>query len=154
MKTLRWLIVFAFAAVVAYQLLSTLLKANAVVIAAPASARATGVPQVVEKTGEGADKTKDAVVKGATIAADKTKDGLSKSGEVITNEWITTRVHARFVDETLLKGSDISVDTDDRVVTLKGTVVDRAGRNRAARVALTTEGVHRVVNHLTIGPKH
>jgi hypothetical protein len=112
MKTLRWLIVFAFAAVVAYQLLSTLLKANAVVIAAPASARATGVPQVVEKTREGADKTKDAVVKGvkgATIAADKTKEGLSKSGEVITNEWITTRVHARFVDETLLKGSDISV---------------------------------------------
>jgi hypothetical protein len=31
MKTLRWLIVFAFAAVVAYQLLSTLLKADAVV---------------------------------------------------------------------------------------------------------------------------
>ena len=28
MKTLRWLIVFAFAAIVAYQLLSTLLKAN------------------------------------------------------------------------------------------------------------------------------
>jgi alpha/beta superfamily hydrolase len=105
MKTLRWLIVFAFAAVVAYQLLSTLLKANAVVIAAPASARATGVPQVVEKIREGANTTKDAVVKGATIAADKTKEGLSKSGEVITNEWITTRVH-------------------------------------------------RVVNHLTIGPKH
>jgi osmotically-inducible protein OsmY len=39
-------------------------------------------------------------------------------------------------------------------MTLKGTVVDRAGRNRAARVALNTEGVHRVVNRLTIGPKH
>jgi hyperosmotically inducible protein len=122
-------------------------------IAAPAAARATGVPQVVEKTREGAEKTKDAVVKGATIAADKTKEGLSKSGEVITNEWITTRVHARFVDEDLLKGSDISVDADDHVVTLTGTVVGRAGRNRAARVALNTEGVHRVVNRLTIGPK-
>ena len=124
-----------------------------VTLGAPAFARPAPTPQVVEKTKEGAEKTKDAVVKGATIAADKTKEGLSKSGEVITNEWITTRVHARFVDETLLKGSDISVETDDHVVTLKGTVVGRAGRNRAARVALTTEGVHRVVNRLTIGPK-
>jgi hyperosmotically inducible periplasmic protein len=123
------------------------------VAATPASTRATGVPQVVEKTKEGAEKTKDAVVKGATVAAGKTKDGLSKSGEVMTNEWITARVHARFVDEELLKGSDISVDTDDHVVTLKGTVVDRAGRNRAARVASYTEGVHRVVNRLMIGPK-
>jgi osmotically-inducible protein OsmY len=130
-----------------------LLPFVAAFIAAPASARAAGAPQVVEKTREGAEKTKDAVVKGATVAADKTKEGLSKSGEVMTNEWITTRVHARFVDEDLLKGSDISVDTDEHVVTLKGTVMDRAGRNRAARVALNTEGVHRVVNRLTIGPK-
>jgi osmotically-inducible protein OsmY len=124
-----------------------------VTLGAPVFARPAPTPQVVEKTKEGAEKTKDAVVKGATIAADKTKEGLSKSGEVITDEWITTRVHARFVDEDLLKGSDISVDTDDHVVTLKGTVVARAGRNRAARVAMNTEGVHRVVNRLTIGPK-
>jgi osmotically-inducible protein OsmY len=140
MKTLRWLIVFVAAAVVVYLLLSrpgarpdrqTHIVMDSVVAAAPAPARATGVPQIVEKT----------------------KEGLSKSGEVMTNEWITTRVHARFVDEDLLKGSDISVDTDDHVVTLKGTVVSRAGRNRAARAALNTEGVHRVVNRLTIGPK-
>jgi hyperosmotically inducible periplasmic protein len=119
----------------------------------PVSSRGTAAAQVAEKTKEGAEKTRDAVVKGATIAADKTKEGLSKSGEVITNEWITTRVHARFVNEDLLKGSDISVDADDHVVTLKGTVASRAGRNRAARVAMDTEGVHRVVNRLTIGPK-
>jgi osmotically-inducible protein OsmY len=72
---------------------------------------------------------------------------------VITDEWITTRVNARFVDEDLLKGSDISVDTSKHVVTLKGTVVGRAGRTRATTVARNTEGVHRVVNRLTIGPK-
>ena len=123
-------------------------------VAAPAAARAMASPQsVTDKTIDGAEKTKDAVVHGATVAVDKTKEGLSKTGEVMTDEWITGRVHARFVDEDLLKGSDISVDTDDHVVTLKGTVVGRAGRNRAARVALDTEGVHRVVNRLTIGPK-
>jgi hyperosmotically inducible protein len=67
--------------------------------------------------------------------------------------WITARVHERFVTEDLLKGSDINVDTDKHVVTLKGTVMASAGRTRAARIALRTEGVHRVVNRLTIGPK-
>jgi hyperosmotically inducible protein len=99
------------------------------------------------------DKAKDAVVKGATVAADKTKEGLSKTGEVMTDGWITTRVHERFIDEDLLKGSDISVDTDHHVVTLKGTVTGRAGRARASAVALKTEGVHRVVNRLTIKAK-
>jgi osmotically-inducible protein OsmY len=118
------------------------------------SAGATLASQdVVEKTKEGAVKTKDAVVKGTKVAAAKTKDGLSKTGEVMTDGWITTRVHARFVDEDLLRDSDISVDTNKHVVTLKGTVTGRAGRARATAVALHTEGVRRVVNRLTIGPK-
>lgn len=71
----------------------------------------------------------------------------------MTDGWITTRVHARFVGEDLLKDSDISVDTDKHVVTLKDTVMGRAGRARATSVAKNTEGVRRVVNRLTIGPK-
>src|SRR4051812_34294193 len=111
------------------------------------SATTASASQVVEKT-------KDAVVKDSKIVAAKTKEGLSKTGEVMTDAWITTRVHERFVGEESLKDSDISVDTSHHVVTLKGTVMDRVGRARAARVALKTEGVHRVVNHLTVGPKH
>ena len=106
------------------------------------------------------EKTKDAIVKGATVAAngvelaaDKTKAGLSKTGEVMTDAWITTRVHERFVGASLLKDSDISVDTSKHVVTLKGTVITAAGRKKAASIAQRTEGVHRVVNRMTIGPK-
>jgi hyperosmotically inducible periplasmic protein len=108
---------------------------------------------VAESTAKAADKTKDAVVDGTTVAVQKTKDGLSKTGEVMTDGWITTRVHERFVGEDLLKDSDISVKTDRHVVTLKGTVMGRSGRARATSVALHTEGVRRVVNRLTIGPK-
>jgi hyperosmotically inducible protein len=111
---------------------------------APANASAR---QVVEKT-------RDAAVKDTKVVVNKTKDGLSKTGEVMTDAWITTRVHERFVGEDLLKDSDISVDTSRHVVTLKGTVMGRAGSARATRVAVRTEGVHRVVNRLTIGPKH
>ena len=108
----------------------------------------------VDKTKEGAEKTKDAVVKGAKVVADKTEDGLSKTGEVMTDAWITTRVNQRFVGEKLLKDSNINVDTSKHVVTLKGTVIGPAGRARASRVARGTEGVHRVINQLVIGPKH
>jgi osmotically-inducible protein OsmY len=45
------------------------------------------------------------------------------------------------------------VNTSKHVVTLKGTVTGRAGRARATTVAKGTEGVRRVVNQLTIGPK-
>jgi hyperosmotically inducible protein len=104
-----------------------------------------------EKVKEGAANTKDAVVKGAKVGVAKTKDGLSKTGEVMTDGWITTRVHSRFVGQPLLKDSDISVDTDNHVVTLKGTVKSRSGRTKAVDIAKHTEGVHRVVNRLTIG---
>ena len=102
---------------------------------------------------DGAKATKDAVVKDATIVAQNTKDGLRKTGEVITDGWITSRIHERFVGESLLSHSDISVDTDKHVLTLTGTVMSAAGRRKATSIAKRTEGVHSVVNHLTIGPK-
>ena len=110
-------------------------------------------PLYAQEIKEGAKETKEGVVKTAKGVAAKTKDGLSKTGEVMTDGWITTRVHSRFVGEDLLKDSDISVDTSNHVVTLKGTVLARTGRTRAGTIARQTEGVRRVVNRLTIGPK-
>ena len=106
-----------------------------------------------EKTKEGAEKLGEKTKAGAEKVVDKTKEGLSKTGEVITDAWITTRVHSKFVGEDLLKNSDISVDSKDHVVTLHGTVMSAAGRARAVEQAKEVEGVHRVVDQLTIGPK-
>jgi osmotically-inducible protein OsmY len=114
------------------------------------SAPASSAPQSTDKPDNHVVQTKDAVVKGAKVVGTKTKDGVSKTGEVMTDGWITTRVNSRFVNEDLLKGSNINVDTDKHVVTLKGTVTSTAGRNKAGVVAKGTEGVQRVVNQLTI----
>jgi osmotically-inducible protein OsmY len=57
------------------------------------------------------------------------------------------------VGEDALEGSDINVDTNDHVVTLKGTVASGAGRSRAVAIAKATKGVTRVVDELTISPK-
>jgi len=82
---------------------------------------------------------------------DRVKSGMSKTGETITDAWITTKVKWFFMGDDLLKGSNINVDTDKHVVTLKGTVKTAAGRARAKQLAAQTEGVTRVVDELTIG---
>jgi hyperosmotically inducible protein len=69
---------------------------------------------------------------------------------VITDAWITSRVHSNFVGEDALKGSDINVDTANHVVTLKGSVKSDAGRARAVALARKVEGVDRVIDHLTV----
>jgi osmotically-inducible protein OsmY len=134
----------------------TIVPVVALLIGVPVgvSARSATAPQSVgEKTEDGAKKVGNAVVKGTKVAAGKTKDGLSKTGEVMTDGWITTRVSSRFVNEDALKGSNINVDTDNHVVTLNGTVTTLVGRSKAGVIAKQTEGVRRVVNHLTVGAK-
>jgi len=83
---------------------------------------------------------------------DRVKKGLSKTGQAIDDTWITTKVKWFLMGDDLLKGSDISVETDKNVVTLKGSVKTSAGRARAKELAMQTEGVHRVVDQLTIRP--
>ena len=115
---------------------------------------------IEQKSKEGAEKTKDAAGKAADKTKDaagkvteKTKEGVSKTGEVITDSWITTRVKSKFLDESVLKGSDIHVETNDHVVTLTGTVPTQAGRARAVEQTKEVEGVHKVVDKLTVGRK-
>jgi hyperosmotically inducible protein len=130
-----------------------------------------GADVVVDKSKEGAEKTKDVAKEGAEktkdvaekvydkskdgaeTVADKTKQGVSKTGEAITDTYINTRVKTEFIGQDLLKDSDIKVDTNDHVVTLSGTVMSAAGRDKAIALAKTVDGVHSVVDNLTIGPK-
>ncbi|MEP7118960.1 MAG: BON domain-containing protein [Acidobacteriota bacterium] len=81
---------------------------------------------------------------------ERLKGGMSKTGEKITDAWITTKVHWFFVGEDLLKHSDINVDTKDHVVTLSGKVMSRDGRERAVLLAKDTDGVKRVVDNVTV----
>ena len=94
---------------------------------------------------EAAEKTKEAV----TDVAEKGKEAVSKTGEAITDGWITTKLKAKFADEKSLKGRNITAETKDRVVTLKG-VVTPEGRKRAVAIANGTEGVSKVVDELIL----
>lgn len=107
-----------------------------------------------------AGKTKEIVGAGKETGKDvgkdvgeKAKEAAGTTGEMATDAVITTKVKAKFVDETILKDSDISVDTDDHVVTLKGTVRSAAAKARAEEIARKTDGVKRVVNDLVVKPQ-
>jgi len=106
-----------------------------------------------EKTKEGTEKVYDKTKEGTKAAYGKTKEGLSKTGEVINDTWITTKIKADMVNEDVLKDSDIEVHTNNHVVTLSGTVMSPAGRARAVAIAKGTDGVKRVIDKITIGSK-
>jgi hyperosmotically inducible protein len=122
-----------------------------IVLAGSAIANAEqAAKKAVDATKSVAQKTADKTKKIAKATGRKATAVVSSTGEAITDGWITTKVSAKFVDEALLKGSDIDVDTSDHVVTLKGTVKSNAAKARAATVARNTEGVTQVVNQLVV----
>jgi osmotically-inducible protein OsmY len=101
-------------------------------------------------TQKAANEALDAAKAGTATAIDETQEALATTGEVITDAWITAKVSAKFVDEVRLNGSSINVDTDKRVVTLRGTVASAAAKSLAEAIASGTEGVTRVVNQLSV----
>jgi len=116
-----------------------------------------GADTAIDATKDAADKTKEIAGKTADKTrevvgevAQKSQQVAAATGETVTDGWITTKVKAKFADEKLLEGSDIHVETNDRVITLGGTVPSRAAREQAVSIASWTEGVTRVVNHLVV----
>jgi len=65
-------------------------------------------------------------------------------GEQVDDAGITMRVKARLLEDPLVKGMQIDVDTRDGVVFLTGTVPGDAERKQAIELARTTEGVKSV----------
>jgi len=103
-----------------------------------------------EKTKAGAETVGEKTKEGSEKVWDKTKEGAGKAADETSDAYILSRVKSRFVGVDELKGSDINVDVDKHVVTLKGTVPSEAARARAIDIAKRTEGVHDVVDHLTV----
>ncbi len=73
-------------------------------------------------------------------------------GELVTDATTTTTVKSRLLWNEHTSGLKINVDTVDGRVTLSGTVGSAAEKERAARIALDTEGVVALDNRLTVEP--
>ena len=85
-------------------------------------------------------------------AKQEAKQAAKKTGNAITDGWITMKIHSQFIPEKALEDSDIDVDTNNGNVTLNGTVASAAGRERAVAIAKATDGVKNVTDNLRIMP--
>jgi len=89
----------------------------------------------------------------ASTAGRETSKATGTAGQAVNDGWITTKVKSSFVGVDALEGSDINVDTNGHVVTLRGTVPSEAARARAISLAKQVEGVTSVKDDLTVGAK-
>ena len=83
-------------------------------------------------------------------ATHEAKETAKKSGNAVTDGWLTLKVHSQFILEDTLENSDIDVDTKNGVVTLNGTVASAAGKTRAVAIAKATDGVTKVTDNLKV----
>jgi len=71
-------------------------------------------------------------------------------GEVVTDAGITMSVKTQFLDDPLVKGLKIDVDTRDAIVFLTGSVGSNAEKDKAIQLAKDTKGVRDVKANLTL----
>jgi hyperosmotically inducible protein len=78
------------------------------------------------------------------------KDAMDRTGNAITDTWITTKIQSKYFLDTDVKGINIDVDTKEGVVTLTGTVGSPAVQKEAVALARSTDGVKQVVDKLVV----
>jgi len=109
-----------------------------------------------DRIDEKASKDKQAVDRQTEIAKDRVERTLDPKAVPAAHKesfdpLVTAKVKTKIIKDDLLDKSDINVDTDsDGLVTLRGTVASDAAKNRALELARTTEGVHKVVDRLSV----
>jgi osmotically-inducible protein OsmY len=85
------------------------------------------------------------------MLADRRAPGFSSGNDPVTDTWITNRVRNLFMRDELIRGGDITIETLNGVVSLRGRVLTEPGRYQAIDLANAVPGVRRVVDVLVIG---
>lgn len=83
-------------------------------------------------------------------AGQKVDSSMSKVGNFMDDSTITAKVKAALVDHESIKSTDISVKTEEKVVTLSGFVESQAQAEEAVKVAKAVEGVSSVSDKLHV----
>jgi len=94
--------------------------------------------------------TMDKAQSGVESAGQKVDSSMNKVGNFMDDSAITAKVKAALVDHESIKSTDISVKTDQKVVTLSGFVESQAQAEEAVNVAKGVEGVTSVSDKLHV----
>ena len=94
--------------------------------------------------------TMDKAQSGVESAGQKVDSSMNKVGNFMDDSTITAKEKAALVDHDSIKSTDISVKTDQKVVTLSGFVESQAQAEEAVKVAKGVEGVTSVSDKLHV----
>ena len=86
----------------------------------------------------------------ATSAGQAVDSSLNKVGDFMDDSTITARVKAALIDDKNIRSSDISVKTENKVVTLSGSVDSAEQKDLAVNAAKTVKGVTSVNDQLRV----
>lgn len=78
------------------------------------------------------------------------KEAAQQVGDTATDASITAAVKMKMADDPVVSAMKIDVDTSDGIVTLNGTIQDKAEGDQAVHVANSVDGVKRVDSKLVV----
>ena len=107
----------------------------------------------VDTQAEKSDAARLALV-GGIVGVDNRLDVGSKGiREAVSDSGVTAKIKGQLIADEMTRFGDVSVKTNNGVVTLTGSVSDEQALKQVLRVASSAPGVTRVENDLTIAPK-
>lgn len=109
------------------------------------------VNRAADQAGDAAKSAADQAGAAAGRAADKVGAAAQDAKANLSDAGLTAKVKTRLGTDNRVHATHIDVDTNNKVVTLKGTVASDAERQAAVEIARGTDGVADVVDHLTVG---
>lgn len=80
----------------------------------------------------------------ASSAGARTKAAVARTGQAVSDSWITTKVKSEILAGSVKEGFDVSVETIDGVVVLKGRLPDQPALDHVRKMTLQVKGVKSV----------
>lgn len=107
----------------------------------------------VDTNAEKVTASRLAMVKGVVGVQNQLDVGSVGAKQTFSDSAITAKIKAKMGEHRMASFTDVSVTTNNGVVTLTGSVPSEQARAEALQAARSADGVTRVENDLTIAPK-
>jgi hyperosmotically inducible protein len=109
------------------------------------SARAKAVAEAATKSVDGVKSVDDELrVFARTQATTNTREAVATTERILSDGWITTQVKSEILADSVVKGFEVSVDTMQGVVILKGTLANQDAISAVRHIAEKVDGVKSV----------
>lgn len=108
------------------------------------------VERVADRTDAATDRAAVKTERAGDTVADKTGNVAARTGKVVADSVITTKVKADLFKEPELSAMAIHVETEKGVVMLSGFVDNKADADKAVRLAKSVDGVTQVKSAIKV----